>query len=768
MNNSAKNESGGRGKPKAIPAVSQRQKALLFLIGLFCIVFVELTLRLIPAQSQKVQVQDPFVGFSAVNPLFTRYVADDGTARLKTSPDKLTLFNAQDFKLEKNPGTFRIFTLGGSTTYGRPYADRTSFGGWLRTLLNYDGGSGAAYEVINAGGISYASYRVCLILEELLRYSPDLFVVYTGHNEFLEARTYGNLQSQSSLVFKMRKLLSGLKIYGLLKKAVHSTGIVEVSLDPERSVLAPEVRTMLDSSAGLDLYERDSLFANGVFVHFRFNIRRIKTLCQQAGVPVVFLDPVDNIKDFSPFKSQGADDLAPDISAELSVLISESRSHLAAGQPADAVSKLTRAVGLDSLDADNWFLLGRACLAAGDTASAAGYLHLARELDVCPLRAQHPVHRILGEEMAGADDPPLLDLPDLFRRLSPGGLIGQELLIDHIHPRPETNLRIALFILEWMIDTGYAGGNSYPASAERVTEIIRAVYQDLPDDYEVLGIVKLARVLFWAKKFLEGLYVLDSHWESLYQTPEAQFLRGRILLALEQPDEALGHFREAYNLAPEEKVVLAELADLYGDLGEIDRATEVLREGIKQFPDDAFLLAEYGMLLARSGNPDHAMRMIQKAGRLEPDNLNIRLNIGNVYSMAGMYRQAEKAYLESIELDPENSDAWYSLANVQIKLNKLEEAEKDFQKAISLDRNNSHARLNLGNLYLITRRFKEAENAYRLALKSKKTLPGIYENLAKLYVITGDDSSAKKIAHEGLELFPRDSILNEIVSSNQP
>ena len=32
--------------------------------------------------------------------------------------------------------------------------------------------------------------RVAVLMEELVDYDPDLFVVYSGHNEFLERRTY--------------------------------------------------------------------------------------------------------------------------------------------------------------------------------------------------------------------------------------------------------------------------------------------------------------------------------------------------------------------------------------------------------------------------------------------------------------------------------------------------------------------------------------------------------------------------------------------------
>src|SRR5690606_36651928 len=99
----------------------------------------------------------------------------------------------QSFPARKQPGTFRIFTLGGSTTYGHPWRASTSFSGWLRELLaglDTSAGGPRRFEVINAGGISYASYRATRLAAELARFEPDLFVVYNGHNEFLEERTY--------------------------------------------------------------------------------------------------------------------------------------------------------------------------------------------------------------------------------------------------------------------------------------------------------------------------------------------------------------------------------------------------------------------------------------------------------------------------------------------------------------------------------------------------------------------------------------------------
>lgn len=66
-------------------------------------------------------VEDPFVGFAENVPQFVEATAADGSAILKTANNKRGLFNYQEFPGEKGKNTYRIFCMGGSTTYGRPY-----------------------------------------------------------------------------------------------------------------------------------------------------------------------------------------------------------------------------------------------------------------------------------------------------------------------------------------------------------------------------------------------------------------------------------------------------------------------------------------------------------------------------------------------------------------------------------------------------------------------------------------------------------------------
>ncbi|MBN2288618.1 MAG: tetratricopeptide repeat protein [Candidatus Glassbacteria bacterium] len=758
----------GKTRRKKTTAV---QRLLLVLFGLAVLGLLEVALRLLPAAVEPPAESDPFVGFSAIHPLFVPDLAEDGSLRMKTAPGKLRWFNPQDFAAEKEPGTFRIFTLGGSTTYGRPYKDATSFSGWLRKLLSRPGGSPVRYEVINAGGISYASYRVVVILEELLNYQPDLFIIYTGHNEFLETRTYGDFLERPETMFRVSEALSRLKTYRLLARAYQHvrTGSGE-SPGAEgthgASLLAPEVQTILDRSAGLELYRRDTLFSHGVFEHFHYNLARMKRLCREAGVPVLFLEPVDNIKDFSPFKSQSRPDLDSRSRERLMMAVAEGFGLMDRGRAGEGIERFREAAALDPLSADCSFYLGRAYLEAGDTASAVKNLLKARELDVCPLRAQEPIHRILRQETAGVDDPDLLLLPDLFRQLSPGGIIGREMLVDHIHPLPEGHLQIALAVLTWMGEEGFVQKPSLPDSLE-LRALFWEVMDSLPPEYFRQGIINLAKVLIWAKKYPEALSVLDSRWKDLEQEGEAQYLAGSALLETGSGREAVEHFRKALELAPGHIMVLSKLGPLYAQLGEADSSIAVFEKALELYPDNPALLSDYGIMLSRLGRKDKALQLLLQAQRLEPELAGLDNNLGTVYAMAENYTQAVEAFRRAIHRMPEDPEPYYNLGNVYAVMKRSEEAEQCFSKTIRINPSHAGALINLGNIYQSTGRYGLAEEQFSRAIQTSPQLAAPYLNLAALYRSTGRSDAALQVLKLGMQRFPGDTTFKDMADELQ-
>jgi len=102
-------------------------------------------------------------------------------------------FRGTEISKQKPEDTFRIFVLGGSTTFGAgSTSDQTSIPGYLQTKLT-SANLPFEIEVINAGVSGAHSYGESrLIKERLLQFEPDLFIVYDGWNDAVSRITIDN------------------------------------------------------------------------------------------------------------------------------------------------------------------------------------------------------------------------------------------------------------------------------------------------------------------------------------------------------------------------------------------------------------------------------------------------------------------------------------------------------------------------------------------------------------------------------------------------
>ena len=281
-----------------------RRKKLLFALLVTVAFFAILELLLGFAGLQPpYRTRDPFVGFREGIPLFTR-VGDE----LVTDPRKLTFFNLQRFPAVKGPGTFRIFCLGGSTTYGHPYDDRTSYSRWLEGYLE-EIAPEIDWQVVNAGGISYASDRGAVLMREIAGYEPDLIIVHHGHNEFLEERSYRHIRDRGMVLSAALALASRSRAFGVMESLLAE----EKPADP-RLQLPSEVAPILERTDGPETYHRDAKIRRDTLTHFQVSLQQTVDLARRSRAAVILVQPASNLKDFSPFKSEN-DALAPELAA---------------------------------------------------------------------------------------------------------------------------------------------------------------------------------------------------------------------------------------------------------------------------------------------------------------------------------------------------------------------------------------------------------------------------------------------------------------------
>ncbi len=393
--------------------------------------------------------QDPFVGFSAVYPLF---VPDDTGTNYEIPKARRQFFAPDSFPIQKAENTFRVFSFGGSTVQGRPFSKETSFTTWLKISLN-EGDTSKNWEVVNCGGISYASYRLVPILQECLAYEPDLFILCTGHNEFLEDRTYDHIKNGPDGVAFVEGLLSRTRTYTLARQGIDQIRKVETQYLQNRPELPAEVDAWLDYRGGLDAYHWDEQWRADVAQHYEFNVRRMIRIAEAAGVPVVLIKPTSNLSDCPPFKSEHRHDLSAEELDKWQMLIYSARETYATDLP-KSIATLKQALKLDNQYAATHFELGQCYQSLNDYDMARKEFLLARDFDVCPLRILSTMEEALVR-VAHETKTPIIDAQSLLTNLSPQRIAGEFLLVDHIHPSIRGHQIIANAIADEFIRLDY-------------------------------------------------------------------------------------------------------------------------------------------------------------------------------------------------------------------------------------------------------------------------------------------------------------------------
>ena len=583
--------------------------------------------------------EDPFVGFAGNVPLFVERLGPAGETILETAENKQRLFNPQTFPRNKAPGTYRIFCLGGSTTYGRPFDDNVSFPGWLRELLPHADPS-RNWEVINCGGISYASYRVANLTKELVRYEPDLFIVYSGHNEFLEERSYRGMKKIPGPVRATAALLSRTRTWAAMGSALRRMGFTPGTETDQRIRLQEEADTMLEHF-GPSVYERDDELAQEIRAHYELSLERTQVIADAAGAEVFFVVPASNLKDCSPFKSQHTEGLSDPNQEQSTELLQHAVELAQTSEPNEALALLDEAIALDPRHAELHYQRGKALLALGEHDEAEEAFTHARDEDVCPLRFLSKMRESV-ERVAAKTGSPLVDFPELLReanRKRTGHPIpGQELFLDHVHPTAEGNRLLALRIVEEMIAQGIV--NTNPGWREPAIAAAKQSVEARQDPgKQARGLASLANVLAWAGKIedasrparqaletgvedpdvtVSAAGVLASHYavlgdletEMYYRrmalhaapaSPELHFQTGLRLLDLEPPDLelALGHIfhSSVFWNGPHRDEPHRMIAKLMAERGRYAAAMSHLLEAQKiapRHPETTKLMAEVG------------------------------------------------------------------------------------------------------------------------------------------------------------------------------
>ncbi|GEM_PF-1120974 len=345
----------------------------------------------------------------------------------------------------KQPNEYRIFIFGGSSAYGFPVADRYSIAAWLRKSFPHllpD----KKVKVINAAWPGKASHHILEGVRGVLKYEPDLYIIYSGHNE---APADNRLLAEKwpyrmDLILRYRSAFYrylSLRLDRLRKLMVYGhSGYAEKQYREE----AIGLKVYKNSPIGFREYNR-------ILESYGKNTREMIRFAKKHGIGMLLTTAPSNLQDIPPGFSLHKDGLLPGDLAEWEKFFNDGKKFEKEGNPDAALEKYRKAADIDPDYAELQYRLGQVLLKKKDYENARKAFILARDCDGYPHRAKSGLNENIRRD---AQDFGILlaDIEKNFESLSPHGIIGSDLIYDNVHPSVSSQQVITDQILRVMAE----------------------------------------------------------------------------------------------------------------------------------------------------------------------------------------------------------------------------------------------------------------------------------------------------------------------------
>lgn len=501
------------------------------------------------------------------------------------------------FLRKKTDSTFRIFVQGASTVVGFPYYHGGSFPHMLkhRLLQTFPKKN---IEVVNTGITAVNSYTLWDLTDEIIKQKPDLVIIYAGHNEYYGALGVGSSVSFGSHPGLVRTylFLKNFRFFQLLdnayskiishhnkKPSLRETTLMEVMVKKQRIPYNSEVY-----HAGIN--------------QFKSNLGKILHKYKKNNIPVILSTVICNEKDIKPFISDSIKDKNQFIK--------------------DLRQKNPEANNLAQKNAMAAYTLGRYYLDLNqDTAKK--YLHLAKELDLLRFRAPEEINKVIVN-LAEKYNFPVVNMKNVFLAHSSGGVIGDELITDHVHPNIKGYFLMADAFYNKIKELNLIGNwDNYISFNE--------AYQDIP----VTEIDSL-----------EGKFIVDDLKKSWPYDLTMAGARPPMQYFIENSTYEQRRALDLYTRIARWKDVMLQSYDRYNYDGDYKKGLHVAESLILEYPEEAVVYRLAGKMCLKLDEPEKAAFYFYKYNHISRSSQSAQ-ELASVYIKLNKIKLARKTLLEA-------------------------------------------------------------------------------------------------------------------------
>ncbi len=606
-------------------AINSKHARLFYLIAfslpLFFFSFLEISLRLFNYGGNLDLFMDAsgdYAKYRVCNPnMARRYFFMQSTV-----PDP-----PNDVFLKIKPANgYRIFVMGESTTAGYPYGNNVMFSRFLNKRLA-DTFPDKHIEVVNVATSAVNSYTVLDRMDEVLASQPDAILIYLGHNEFYGAlgvasnESLGKIRGMVKLYLKLERFKTFLLLrdgIGKLRNFISRVFYGGSVSDPSGTLMERMVaeQTVPYGNALYELGKRQ----------FSGNLRDILQKARKVRVPVILSEVVSNIRDQKPFISAPTDSLP------------------AAGVVYQRAQKIEANMQFDS---------------------ARVFYYGAKDLDALRFRASEEFNGII-HRLASEFNVPVVPMKSYFEAASPHGLIGNNLMLEHLHPNLAGYFLMSDAFFDVMRQHGFIAAR-WDSSLIKPPAYYRETwgFTELDKAYADLRIRILKGNWPFQPKNLPNRALVNYH-----PTTKAESLAVEVWTEQDQMDLERAHVeladyyekQQRYDLAFAEFNALMCTTPLNVSpylrgandlilLEQYDRALPILQASLK-LEDTPFANKWIGQIYLNNGKLKEAFPFLEKAVKAMPNDAQLLYNLSGGYALDAQYEKSRQLLEQLYKINP--------------------------------------------------------------------------------------------------------------------
>lgn len=596
------------------------------------------------------------------------------------------------FRAEKDPGTLRIFVLGGSAAQGFP-AVEFGMGSQLQAMLE-QAYPGRRIEVINAAITAVNSHVVLPVAKACLQYDPDFLLVYLGNNEVVGPYGAGTFYSGFSSNLLLMRLSQSIKSTRLYQLLVILTGR---HTTPSGTWMGME--EFLENS----IYQDDARLQT-VYRHFERNLNDLIAAAAREHCPVLLSTVGVNLADCPPFASRKSD------------------------------------------SAEEQYLSGLAGLEAGKPAEALTAFKKARDLDGLRFRADGALNTVIRKQ---ADRHPgqvtLVDMERLFEEGASGqpAVPGKDYFYDHVHLSFAGNFKVATAFSEAVISQ-VGPSPAFPVLEKQVASALA---------YSEWDELQISRKL--TEQLLnKAPYTNQWNHRQRYLARQREVRKMAIRFSPEARDESWRLYQAALEKRPGNTDLKRRMSQFLADRGERVKARELLLSVVSEWPENLEAHNELSLLSVFLNKFDDAERSILKILEKNPYAIEARNAYLLMLFNAKRVKEAARYNEQLLEDHPGDPDFHHVYALFLTSQGKTLDALAHLRTALQIDPKHLKSRMLMIETLLQDNRLAQALQVAHSWSLADPASPEAHNEEAQLLSRKGEYQLALDHYKKAMELDP--------------